>query len=208
MTIYEILELPIIYKTAQKILAPGMKKIVTEQLRGAVGDVSSNSRILDVGCGPASWLSPLGMQPVGLDWSHSYTRQYRAAGGTCVTASASQIPFASESFDLVLSVALLHHLAEDIARQTVSEMVRVTRPGGRVVVYDPVLPNSAILRPQAYVLGKLDRGKFIRQEAVQRSRILAPYDWNVQRITHSYIGTEGVLCTLRKPSTAVSNISS
>jgi SAM-dependent methyltransferase len=124
--------------------------------------------------------------------------KYRGAGGDCVTASASEIPFASGSFDLVLSVALLHHLPEDVARRTVGEMLRVTRSGGQVTVFDPVLPRAAFSRPQAYALCKLDRGRFIRTEPVLRSRILAPGDWHTQRIKHSYIGTEGLLCTLRK----------
>lgn len=138
------------------------------------------------------------MQPVGLDLSHSYTKKYLAAGGMCVTASASEIPFAPETFDLVLSVALLHHLPEEVARETVAEMVRVVRPGGLVVIFDPVRPASAILRPLAYALCRLDRGEFIRRQDELCSRILPPLEWDVQRFTHSYVGTEGLICTLRK----------
>ena len=116
MSVYKILEAPIIYKTAQAMLAPGMKQVVTERLQKVLGNLPNGARILDVGCGPISWLLYLGMQPIGLDLSHAYMRQYRDAGGTCITASASQIPFAAETFDLVLSVALLHHLPEEIAR--------------------------------------------------------------------------------------------
>ena len=36
MSIYKILEAPIVYKTAQAMLAPGMKQIVTERLRQAL----------------------------------------------------------------------------------------------------------------------------------------------------------------------------
>lgn len=198
MKIYQILETPAIYQAAQAVLAPGMRQILTKRLRVAVSDLPAGARILDVGCGPSSWLSYLGLQPIGLDLCQSYTLRYRAAGGACVTASASQIPFAAESFDLVLSMGLLHHLPEDVARQSVAEMVRVARQHGRIVVFDPVLPESLILRPLPYALCKLDRGPFIRKEAVQRSRILAPFRWNVQRITHSYIGTEGVFCSLQK----------
>jgi SAM-dependent methyltransferase len=198
MSIYKILEAPIIYKTAQAMLAPGMKQVVTERLRQVLGNLPNGSRILDVGCGPSSWLSYLGTQPIGLDLSYAYMRQYHDAGGTCITASASQIPFASGTFDLVLSVALLHHLPEEIAQQAVREMVRVAGSRGRVVIFDPVLPRSAVGRPFAFALCKLDRGRFIRKEPVLRSRILAPYDWNIERLTHSYLGTEGLVCTLRK----------
>ena len=83
-------------------------------------------------------------------------------------------------------------------RRTVGEMVRVARSGGQVTLYDPVLPKSALVRPHAYALGKLDRGRFIQPEPLYRSRILMPWDWDAKRITHSYIGTEGLLCTHRK----------
>ncbi len=43
----------------------------------------------------------------------------------------------SGSFDLVLTVAALHHIADPVAvRATLAEMVRVCRPGGRIVVWD------------------------------------------------------------------------
>jgi SAM-dependent methyltransferase len=52
-------------------------------------------------------------------------------------ASGAALPFADASFDLVLSVAVLHHIADaGEVRRTLAEMVRVTRPRGRVLVWD------------------------------------------------------------------------
>ena len=46
-------------------------------------------------------------------------------------------PVPDGSFDLVLSVAMMHHIAApDDVRRTLAEMVRVTSPGGRVLVWD------------------------------------------------------------------------
>ena len=52
-------------------------------------------------------------------------------------ASGTALPFADDGFDLVLSVATLHHIADpgDV-RRTLAEMVRVARPGGRILVWD------------------------------------------------------------------------
>jgi hypothetical protein len=67
VTVYDVLGFPLIYKAAQGMLAPGMKQILTDRLRKAVAAIPASARSLDVGCGPASWLTYLGMNPVGLD---------------------------------------------------------------------------------------------------------------------------------------------
>ena len=52
-------------------------------------------------------------------------------------ASATALPFEDGAFDLVMCVAVLHHVADpgDV-RRTLAEMVRVARPGGSVLVWD------------------------------------------------------------------------
>ena len=65
-----------------------------------------------------------------------------------VEAAGETLPFADSRFDLTYCVAVLHHIAEPIrVRQTLTEMVRVTRPGGRVVVWDhnPLNPYWPLL---------------------------------------------------------------
>jgi SAM-dependent methyltransferase len=176
-----------------------MDRIITRHLARIFRDLPHPRRnILDVGCGPSSWLWKIGIQPIGLDLSESYTRKFRAKGGVCVTASAGELPFAANSFDAVLSVALLHHLPEDLARGTVSEMVRVTSECGHVIIFDPILPTSIWRRPLAWMLCKLDRGRFIRPQEAFTSRIIHDSEWSVQRIKHSYLGTEGLFCILKK----------
>lgn len=53
-----------------------------------------------------------------------------------VQANAESLPFADESFDLVTCVYLFHELPEDARRKAASEMVRVVKPGGMVVLTD------------------------------------------------------------------------
>lgn len=49
-------------------------------------------------------------------------------------ASATALPFKDESFNLVLSFIMLHHVVE--WQQALAEAMRVLRPGGRLVGYD------------------------------------------------------------------------
>jgi SAM-dependent methyltransferase len=199
MNLYRILEIPAIYRTAQLVFAPGMDCIVTALLSRTFARIPTPATILDVGCGPSSWLWKIGMKPVGLDLCHAYTKKLREAGNLSVTASAAILPFRADSFDLVFSFALLHHLPETMARETIGEIIRVTRAGGHVVLWDPVLPKAAWRRPQAWLLGKLDRGGFIQPQETYESCILRrTTEWKTLRFTHSYLGTEGVLSVLQK----------
>ena len=51
-------------------------------------------------------------------------------------ADASDLPFADGRFDLVLSAAMLHHVP--VWQDAVAQAVRVLRPGGRLIGYDPL----------------------------------------------------------------------
>jgi SAM-dependent methyltransferase len=97
---------------------------------------------LDVGCGTgvlAARLSAAGYAMCGVDPSDGMLEVLRARWPhiEARTASGTALPFADGSFDLVICVAVMHHIAAaDAVRATLGEMVRVSRPGGRVLVWD------------------------------------------------------------------------
>ena len=97
---------------------------------------------LDVGCGTgvlAARLADEGYAMTGVDPSAGMLEimRQRFPAVTAVEASGTALPFADGRFDLVLTVAALHHIADPAdVRRTLAEMVRVARPGGRVLVWD------------------------------------------------------------------------
>jgi SAM-dependent methyltransferase len=93
--------------------------------------------ILEVGCGYGKQLRALraclpDVPLVGVDFSPSQLdegRGYLAGLGdiTMVLASGQRLPFADDSFDLVLTSAVILHNPPDVAEQIRREVVRVAR---------------------------------------------------------------------------------
>jgi ubiquinone/menaquinone biosynthesis C-methylase UbiE len=47
-----------------------------------------------------------------------------------------RLPFPDQTFDVVLSTLMMHHLPDSLKRQGLSEIARVLKPGGRLVIAD------------------------------------------------------------------------
>jgi SAM-dependent methyltransferase len=108
---------------------------------------------LDVGAGTgllAERLSDLGLDVIALDPFPRMLGQLRRRRPDIetVVAHGDDIPFPDDVFDLAYSVAVMHHIAEPAQiRRTIAEMIRVTRPGGRILVWDhnPLNPYWSLL---------------------------------------------------------------
>jgi SAM-dependent methyltransferase len=94
--------------------------------------------VLEVGCGAAQcarWLRTRGARPVGLDLSErqlQHARRLDDATGVhvpVVAGTATDLPFADTSFDVVFSAFGALQFVQDAGR-AVREMTRVLRPGG------------------------------------------------------------------------------
>ena len=94
----------------------------------------SGTRVLDAGCGTGLITRNLSGEGVlGVDinaWNLQQARLHAPDAGF-VTGDAENLPLASSSFDLALCTETLEHLNEP--EKAVSELVRVLRPGGRLI---------------------------------------------------------------------------
>jgi len=108
----------------------------------------SNGRVLDIGTGSGGLafelLKKTGNrgQVIGLDLSSDMlkkaqikaTRSGLAGCLSLVQSSADGLPFADESFDLVISYASLHHWRQP--ETVINEITRVLKKNGRVIIRD------------------------------------------------------------------------
>ncbi|PWH18855.1 MAG: class I SAM-dependent methyltransferase, partial [Ardenticatenia bacterium] len=106
-------------------------------IRAAAEDRLAEGAILDVGCGVGAYLSALRVHSphvFGVEIEGEYARE-AATRGHVVQALGERLPFAENCFDLVLSHEVIEHVSDD--RACVAEMVRVLKPGGRLVLFCP-----------------------------------------------------------------------
>ncbi|MGD0003343.1 MAG: class I SAM-dependent methyltransferase [Anaerolineaceae bacterium] len=108
-----------------------------EMVREAAGERMHGS-VFEAGCGVGSYLFRLqkeARQAVGLDIEMERARKAHLGADQVVCGVGESLPFPDGSFDLVLSNEVLEHVQDD--RAAVGEIVRILRPGGRLVLFCP-----------------------------------------------------------------------
>ena len=94
--------------------------------------------VADIGCGNGKNFDLKGGKSyVGLDITHEFLVEASQRGRCCeaVRGSALQLPFRSNTFDAVISIAVLHHFASEERRfKMLQELIRILAPGGHVLV--------------------------------------------------------------------------
>ncbi|MBB2976670.1 demethylmenaquinone methyltransferase/2-methoxy-6-polyprenyl-1,4-benzoquinol methylase [Microbacterium endophyticum] len=108
-----------------------------------------NERILDLAAGTGASsvaLAATGAEVVGADFSPGMIAEGRRRHGgvsnlSFTEADATALPFADDEFDAVTISFGLRNVNEP--KKALSEMLRVTRPGGRLVIAEFSHPTSA-----------------------------------------------------------------
>ena len=91
----------------------------------------------------ASDLVGPGGDAVGIDASPEMIDRAQDAGGAArglraeyLVAAAESLPFDDDTFDVVVSRLVFHHLPGDVKTAALDEMARVLKPGGRILIVD------------------------------------------------------------------------
>lgn len=106
-------------------------------------DLAPGQRVLDVGGGTGRVAQTLeGVRVVVCDASAGMARQARHKGLLACRGCAERLPFADGAFDALLVVDAFHHFSGH--GQAAREMLRVLRPGGRLVVEEPDIRQPTV----------------------------------------------------------------
>jgi SAM-dependent methyltransferase len=97
------------------------------------------ARLLDVGCGLGAYVrrfSDFTDQAYGIDIDAPRVVEGAQNGVARLSIALSEhLPYADASFDGVLLNEVIEHVGSD--RDTLSEALRVTKPGGKVIIFAP-----------------------------------------------------------------------
>lgn len=116
----------------------GRRRVLVDLLKGVARSGAGPLRILDYGCGTGgntAAYTPLGAV-VGIEPDLGAVRLARERGqAQFCRGSGTQLPFRTATFDAVVASDVLEHIEDDVA--AVSEIARVLRPSGAVIISVP-----------------------------------------------------------------------
>lgn len=113
-----------------------------------LADLQPGEAVLDVGCGTGTLAIEAQRgagstgRVVGIDPSEGQIARARVKAARRKLPTEFQIgvieqlAFPDQTFDVVLSSLMMHHLPASLKRQGLAEIVRVLKPGGRLVIAD------------------------------------------------------------------------
>jgi SAM-dependent methyltransferase len=113
---------------------------LAERVATVLAPLTGEERALDAGCGAGALalaLAPVVQEVVGVDSSADLlaaARELAPPNCVFVEGDVTGLPFEYGSFDLVGCARVLHHVRRP--ELVMSELSRVTRPGGRILVVD------------------------------------------------------------------------
>ncbi len=116
----------------------------TERLRHLL-KLPTDGWLLDGGGGTgrvSSHLNDLIGNIVVSDLSYHMLKKAREKKVCPVRAHIEHLPFADEFFDRILVVDALHHFCDQ--REAIEDLLRVLKPGGRLVIEEPDLNRKAV----------------------------------------------------------------
>lgn len=109
----------------------------------ALAALPPGARLLDVGCGTGRWVRryrELGFSPMGVDATIGMLQVARQHGSSSPLSGglAQNLPFSDAAFDCLSDITVVQHIPYEFQPVVFREMVRVLKPGGRMVLMEVI----------------------------------------------------------------------
>lgn len=171
---------------AEYYFSSGTNRLYDMQFRTVFSNLNlddiSNIKInaLDIACSGGRYTNALlnmGADTAGLDTSiNPLLYASNKIDAKFIRASATDLPFKKESFDLVLCINLLHHFTDNIFENIFEEITDVIKPGG-IFIFE--VRNA--LNPVLYISYKKHSGycTYKPRTTKQMTKLIEKYDFKV-----------------------------
>ena len=159
------LKVPCFYNAFQGAIGGNLlrRRLIQNHVRAKPHD-----KVIDIGCGPAQALPWLpGVTYIGLDTNEAYiafAKRTYGEQGTFIIGDTHSVRNDArfKDADIVLAIALLHHLGDEEATHCIRFAYDALKEGGRFISHDPCwIPNQGAF---SKFIMSIDRGRNIRTE--------------------------------------------
>ena len=164
--------------------------------------IAGQGPVLDVGCGSSRIIGALPPGSVAVDVLLRKLRYDRRFGRPRVQGSGFSLPFADASFPCVLCSQVIEHVPKE--SPILGELVRVLRPGGRLVLGTPDYANWEWVATE-WLYGKVAPGAYADEHIAHYTREELIGRFAALGFTHEatrYILRGELILAFRKPSSS------
>jgi ubiquinone/menaquinone biosynthesis C-methylase UbiE len=151
------------YDAAVRLIALGQDKAF-RRMTAEMAQIKSGDAVLEVGCGTGELTMAAKVQAgssgkvYGIDAAPEMVEVARskvAKAGLNIEFRIDlieKLSFADDSFDVVLSSLMMHHLPDDLKSKGLAEVYRVLKPGGHLFIVDIKRPSTLLHKALMAVL--------------------------------------------------------
>jgi SAM-dependent methyltransferase len=149
---------PILHPLAPLWFNQLIDKLQFRALRRALvlAEVPRGARFLDVGCGTGRWVrryEELGFSAVGVDATIGMLRIARSHNSRAplATGLVQSLPFSDAAFDCLSDITVVQHIPYELQSKALHEMVRVLKPGGRLILMEVICGKDPHIGKDSHV---------------------------------------------------------
>jgi ubiquinone/menaquinone biosynthesis C-methylase UbiE len=151
------------YDAVVRLMALGQDKAF-RRMTAEMAHIKTGDTVLEVGCGTgeltivAKEHAGSSGKVYGIDASPEMIEVARSKIAADMDIEfrvdlIERLSFTDDSFDVVLSSLMMHHLPDDLKRKGLDEVFRVLKPGGQIFVVDIKRPTTPLSRAVTALLG-------------------------------------------------------